>query len=72
MGNSSNGDAHDIRIGEVSVEMEIAEGIGPLAPSEVRSLVALVLEQVRREQARQEDHARDTQIHDRAFRPVTG
>lgn len=63
---------HDVRIGEVAVELEVTEGIGPLGPQEVRSLVALVLEQVRREQAREADHARDTQIHDRAFRPVVG
>jgi hypothetical protein len=72
MGNSWSGGEQDIRIGEVSVDLEITEGIGPLAPGEVRSLVALVLEQVRREQDRRDEHARDTRIHDRAFRPTTG
>ena len=72
MSNTSNTDPQDVRIGEVSVDMEITEGIGPLAPHEVRALVALVLEQVRHCQARDADHARDTQIHDRAFRPVVG
>jgi hypothetical protein len=65
-------DEQDVRVGEVVVEMEITEGIGPLGPQEVRELVALVLEQVRREQARETDQARDTRIHDRVFRPVVG
>ena len=65
-------DERDVRIGEVVVDMEITEGIGPLGPQEVRALVSLVLEQVRREQARQADQSRDTRIHDRAFRPVVG
>jgi hypothetical protein len=62
----------DVRIGEVAVDLEVTEGIGPLGPHEVRALVALVLEQVRREHARDADRARDTQIHDRAFRPAVG
>lgn len=63
---------HDVRIGEVVVDLEVSEGIGPLGPEEVRALVSLVLEQVRREQARQDDRRRDTTIHDRAYRPAVG
>jgi hypothetical protein len=50
-------DERDVRIGQVVVDMEITEGIGPLGPQEVR-LVALVLEQVRREQSPSRSRAR--------------
>jgi hypothetical protein len=59
----------DVRIGEVIVDLEITEGIGPLGPEEVRALVALVLERVRREQSREADRRSDTALRDRAFRP---
>lgn len=62
----------DVRVGEVVVDLEITEGIGPLGPEEVRALVTKVLEQVRRDQARDADRERDTTIHDRAFRPKVG
>lgn len=62
----------DVRIGEVVVDLEVTEGIGPLGPDEVRALVTLVLEHVRREQACDADRRRDTTIHDRAYRPVVG
>lgn len=62
----------DVRVGEVVVDLDITEGIGPLGPEEVRALVAKVLEQLRRDQARDADRERDTAIHDRAFRPKAG
>ena len=62
----------DVRIGEVAIDLEVTEGIGPLGPDEVRALVILVLDQVRKEQARDADRRRDTTIHDRAYRPVVG
>jgi hypothetical protein len=57
----------DVRIGEVVTEIVVTEGIGPLGPEEVRSLVALVLEHVKLEQHRQADRTRDTELHDRVF-----
>jgi hypothetical protein len=62
----------DVRIGEVVTEIVVTEGIGPLGAHEVKELVALVLEHVRREQSRTADRERDTRIHDRAFRPAVG
>ena len=62
----------DVRVGEVVVDVEVTEGIGPLGPEEVRALVAKVLEQVRRDQARDAEREQDTTIHDRAFRPRVG
>lgn len=62
----------DVRVGEVVVDLDITEGIGPLGAEEVRALVAKVLEQVRRDQARDADREHDTAIHDRAFRPKLG
>ncbi len=69
---NGNADDRDVRVGEVVVDLEITEGLGPLAPHEVRALVAMVLEQVRRDQDRVADRERDTAIHDRAFRPKVG
>jgi hypothetical protein len=62
----------DVRVGEVVVDLDITEGIGPLGPEEVRALVAKVLELVRHDQARDADRERDTAIYDRAFRPKVG
>jgi hypothetical protein len=59
----------DVRINEVITEINVTEGVGPLSALEVKRIVALVLEQVQREQHRLEERARDTRIHDRAFRP---
>jgi hypothetical protein len=59
----------DVRIGEVSTELTVTEAVGPLAPEDVKRLVALVIEQVRQEQDRAALRARDTAITDRAFRP---
>jgi hypothetical protein len=58
----------DVRIGEVVTDMVVTEGVGTLGPEEVKSLVALVLEQVRYEQERMAQRERDTAIRDRAFR----
>ena len=65
-------DGRQVRVGEVVVDLEITEGIGPLSPEEVRALVAKVMEQVRRDQARDADRERDTSIRDRVFEPRLG
>ena len=58
-----------MRIGEVVTEMSVTEGVGALGPEEVKKIVTLVLEQVRRDQERAEQRSRDVTINDRAFRP---
>jgi hypothetical protein len=65
-------DESDVRVGEVMTEIVVTEGIGPLGPQEVKALVALVLEQVRQDQRRQEDQQRDTRLRGRAFQPREG
>jgi hypothetical protein len=58
----------DIRIGEVVTDMTITEAVGALSPEEVKRLVAIVLEQVRREQDRASQQKRDREITDRVSR----
>jgi hypothetical protein len=58
----------DVRIGEVHTDMVLTEEIGPLKPEDVKRLVALVLEQLRREQDRLAQRERDTEVRDRAYR----
>jgi hypothetical protein len=62
-------DSPDVRINEVITEINVTESVGPLSAVEVKRIVALVLEQVHREQRRLEERERDTRVHDRAFRP---
>jgi polyhydroxyalkanoate synthesis regulator phasin len=59
----------DVKIGEVVTEMVVTEGVGALNPEEVKKLVTLVLEHIRREHDHAEQRARDVKINDRAFRP---
>ncbi len=56
----------DIRIGEVVTEMVVTEAVGSLSPEEVKRLVGIVMEQVRREQDRAAQRQSDRQISDRA------
>lgn len=65
-------DESDVRVGEVTTEIVVTEGIGPLGPQEVKALVALVLEHVRQDQRRQDDQQRDTALRGRAFEPHRG
>jgi len=58
----------DVRIGEIASELVVTESIGPLGPDEVKRLVALVLERLRDEQARQAQRERDTSVHESVFR----
>ena len=57
----------DVRINEVVTELVVTEAVGPLAAEDVKRLVALVLEQVRREQDRHAQRERDTAVTNRAF-----
>lgn len=56
----------DIRIGEVVTEITVTESVGALAPEEVKRLVAIVLEQVRREQDRASQRQREREVTDHA------
>jgi hypothetical protein len=62
----------DVKINEFVTEIEVTEGVGPLSAAQVKQIVTLVLEHVSNEQRRSEQRARDTRIHDRAFRPEAG
>jgi hypothetical protein len=57
----------DVKIGEVSTELVVTEGVGSLSPDEVKRLVAIVLEHIRQEQDRAAQQQRDTAINDRVF-----
>ena len=64
--------APDVHVGEVVVDLVVTEGVGPLSPEDVKALVRIVLDQMRREQEQTADRTRDTTIHDRVFRPSLG
>jgi hypothetical protein len=64
--------APDIKINEVVTDMTVTEGVGALSPEEVKTLVGLVLAQVRAEQDRMAQRQRDTGIRDRAYTPRVG
>jgi hypothetical protein len=53
----------DVKIGEVSTELVVTEGVGSLTPEEVKRLVTIVLEQLRQEQDRAAQRQRDTAIN---------
>jgi hypothetical protein len=62
----------DVRINEVLTEIVVTEGVGPLNAEEVKRIVAIVLSQVRTEQDRIAQRAKDTAIRDRAYQPRIG
>jgi sensor domain CHASE-containing protein len=62
----------DVRINEVVTDIAVTEGVGPLSAQEVKKIVALVMEQVRTEQDRHAQRAKDTTIRDRAYQPRIG
>jgi hypothetical protein len=57
----------DVRIDEVAADVVISEGVGALSAEDVRRLVTLVLEQVRRDHDRAVERTNDTEVRDRAF-----
>lgn len=52
----------DVHIDEVATELTVTEGVGALSAEDVRRLVVLVLEQVRREHDMTEQRERDTRV----------
>jgi hypothetical protein len=65
-------DSPDVRINEVVTDIAVTEGVGPLSAEEVKRIVALVMAQVRTEQDRHAQRAKDTTIRDRAYQPRIG
>ena len=62
----------NVRINEVVTDIAVTEGIGPLSAAHVKRIVAIVLAQVKIEQDRHADRAKDTTIRDRAYQPRIG
>ena len=57
----------EVKIGELSSEVTVIEGVGPLTAADVKKLVKQVLELVKEDGAREAQRDRDTKITDRAF-----
>jgi hypothetical protein len=62
----------DVRINDLVTEVTITDGVGPLSQEEVTRIVAIVMAQVRAEQDRIAQRAKDTMIRDRAYQPRIG
>jgi hypothetical protein len=62
----------DVRINEFVTDITVTEGVGSLSAEEVKRLVAIVMAQVRLEQDRIAQRAKDTTIRDRAYQPRIG
>jgi hypothetical protein len=62
----------DVRINELATEIVVTEPVGSLSAEDVKRLVALVLVQIRQEQDRVAQRAKDTIIRDRAYVPRIG
>jgi hypothetical protein len=59
----------DVRVREVSVTLDIAEPVGPLAAEDVRKIAMMVIEMIdRRHTAMQQQH-KDTRVRDRVWSP---
>lgn len=65
-------DTPDVRINEVVTDISVTEGVGPLSAADLKRIVAIVMTQVRTEQDRQAQRAKDTNIRDRAYQPRIG
>lgn len=59
----------DVRIDEVHTEIEITESVGALSPTEVKKLVAIVLEQMKAQQESAAMRRRDDTVGERAYMP---
>jgi hypothetical protein len=65
-------DRPDVRINEVVTDIAVTDGVGPLSPEDVKRIVAIVMAQVKTEQDRIAQRAKDTTIRDRAYQPRIG
>lgn len=57
----------DVEIDRVETEIVISEGIGAMSAEDVRQLVDMVLQHVRRERDTSAGRERDTAVRDRIF-----
>jgi hypothetical protein len=62
----------DVRINEVVTDIAVTDGVGPLSVEDVKRIVAIVMAQVKTEQDRLAQRAKDTTIKDRAYQPRIG
>lgn len=59
----------DVYINEVHTDLQITEGVGTLAPAEVRKLVALVMAQLKAQQYQKSLSDKDDRLHSSAYMP---
>ncbi len=57
----------DVQINEVHTDLEITDGSGTVGPTEMKKLVAKVMEDVKAEQEREELRRRDDTLTDHAY-----
>jgi hypothetical protein len=62
----------DVSIGEVVTDLTFTEPVGSLAPDEVKRLVMLVAEHLKRTQDLSVQRARDVTVTNSAYRGVQG
>lgn len=61
------GDFANVHIGSVQTEITISEGVGSLSPDELQKIVRLVLDQVERRLAAEQQRHGDVAVRDRVF-----
>lgn len=59
----------DVYINEVHTELQITEGVGTLAPGEVKKLVALVIAQLKAQQYHKSLSDKDDRLQGSAYMP---
>ena len=57
----------NVQINEVQTNLEITESVGALAPSEVKKLVALVIEHLKNQRDHEDRRRRDDTVTDHAY-----
>ena len=57
----------NVQINEVQTNQEITESVGALAPSEVKKLVALVIEHLKNQRDHEDRRRRDDTVTDHAY-----
>lgn len=58
-----------VEVNHVQTEIIVTDGVGPLSKADVRQLVTLVLENLRHEQDRNQQRAKDTTIENQVYPP---
>jgi hypothetical protein len=57
----------DVQIQSIQTEIHVTEGVGALAPEDVRKLVSLVMEHLREQQHADDQRKADVIVKDRSF-----